>query len=361
MQLPEEGALLTVTWLLGHGEAERALELLEKLAPFMDRLRFYPVPDAKPLSPGAVVRLQTVSDSVEQLDAVRIRPQIAKMNETLRIWNGLYDRAVSLFLETVRGETPHLATENGALIRRADGQPQAQGGWPCQLWPSGWRERAQALLEEYRDKRQLNSRSGKSVHPKSNLSRLRGFLEQCVKDPRSLTGREVGAIRKILASYVTRHGEPGSEKLRRLREAQARMAARPTNKELAEVLADRLRRLPGDEGLSSMELAEAPVSAAESARDKIAQGSSIPPSLAAKAERSLEAPIEQLVERGVIASSEVLATVLPQNHLPGGRGGHRGSGPAPGSTRPSMRRSGGGARCCCWGCSTRSGSRSYRG
>lgn len=312
VQLPEEGALLTVTWLLSHGEAERALELLEKLAPFTDRLRFYPVPDAQPLSSGAVVRLQTVGDAVEQLEAVRLRPQIAKMNETLRIWNGLYDRAVSLFLETVRGETPQLATKDGTLVRRADGQPQAQGGWPCQSWPQGWRERAQALLSEYRDQRQVNSRSGKSVHPKSNLSRLRGFLEQCVKDPRSLTGRDVGALRKILASYVTRHGEPGSEKLRRLREAQARMAARPTNKELADVLADRLRRLPEAEGLGSMALVEAPVSAAESARDRIAQGAPMPPGLVAKAERSLEAPIEQLVERGVIASSEVLATVLPQ-------------------------------------------------
>lgn len=313
VQLPEEGALLTVTWLLGHGEAERALELLEKLAPFTDRLRFYPVPDARPLSAGAVVRLQPLSDAVEQLEAVRLRPQIAKMNETLRIWNGLYDRAVSLFLETVKGETPQLATtENGALVRRPDGQPQAQGGWPCQVWPQGWRERAQGLLKEYQDKRQSNSWSGKPEHPKSNFARLRGFLEQCVKDPRSLAGRDVGAIRKILASYVTRHGAPGSEKLRRLREAQARMAARPTNKELADVLADRLRRLPGDEGLSSMELVEAPVSAAESARGKIAEGSPMPPGLVAKAERSLEAPIEQLVERGVIASGEVLATVLPQ-------------------------------------------------
>ena len=52
-------------------------------------------------SPGAVVRLQTVSDSVEQLDAVAVLlRQIAKMNETLRIWNWSTDCAVSLFLET---------------------------------------------------------------------------------------------------------------------------------------------------------------------------------------------------------------------------------------------------------------------
>ncbi len=312
VHLPEEGALLTVTWLLGHGEAERALELLEKLAPLTDRLRFYPVPDPRPLSAGAVVCLQPVRTTVEQLEAVQPRPQIAKMNETLRLWNGLYDRAVSLFLETVRGELPHLATQDGALVRRQDGQPRAEGGWPCQHWPEGWRERAQRLLQDYRAARQQHTQSGKPEHPKSNFSRLRGFLERCVADPRELSGRDVGAIRKILASYVTRHGAPDSERLRQVREAQARMAERPTGKELAALLAERLRRLPGDEGLSTMELAEAPVGADESAKSRIAQGYPIPPGLIEKAERSLEAPIEQLVERGVIGSGEVLAMVLPQ-------------------------------------------------
>jgi hypothetical protein len=312
VQVPEEGALLTVTWLLGHGEVDRAIELLEKLAPLTDRLRFYPVPDPRPLSPSAVVRVQTVRTTVQQLEAVQPRPQIAKMNETLRVWNGLYDRAVELFLETVRGEFPHLATENGALVRRADGQPQAQGGWPCLLWPEGWRERAQQLLQDYRAERQQHTLSGKPEHPKGNFARLRGYLERCVADSRSLTGRDVGSIRKILASYVTRHGAPGSEQLRRVREAQARMAERPTGKEFAALMADRLRGLPGDEGLSTLDIAAAPVREDESAKTRIARGYPMPPQLIEKVERSLEAPIDQLVERGVITSSEVLAGVLPQ-------------------------------------------------
>ena len=44
----------------------------------------------------------------------------------------------------------------------------------------------------------------------------------------------------------------------RVREAQARMAERPTHKEFANLLADRLRKLPGDEGLSTLDIAAAP-------------------------------------------------------------------------------------------------------
>ena len=312
VNLPEEGALLTVTWLISRGEVDPAIELLQKLAPLTDRLRFYPVPDPRPLAESAVVRLQTVRTTVDQLKAVRPRPQISTMNETLRLWNGFYDRAVELFLETVRGELPELITENGELVRRPDGQPQARGGWPCQHWPEGWRGRAQQLLRDYRDVREKNRLSGKPDHPKGNFSRLRGFLERCIGDPRSLSGRDVGAIRKILASYVTQHGAPGSEQLRRLREAQARMAERPTHKEFANLLVDRLRKLPGDEGLSTLDVAAAPVAEDESAKSRIGKGHSVPPHLIEKVERSLEAPIDQLVERGVITSSEVLATVLPQ-------------------------------------------------
>ena len=68
IRVPEEGALLTVTWLLGRGESQRALELLETLAPLTDRLRFYPTPDPHPLSADGLVHLRTVGDTVERLE-----------------------------------------------------------------------------------------------------------------------------------------------------------------------------------------------------------------------------------------------------------------------------------------------------
>lgn len=46
--VPEEAALLTVAWLARAQDAAGALELVETLAPFADRLRFTPRPAAQP-------------------------------------------------------------------------------------------------------------------------------------------------------------------------------------------------------------------------------------------------------------------------------------------------------------------------
>ncbi|MBI4618285.1 MAG: hypothetical protein HY720_32095 [Planctomycetes bacterium] len=313
VQVPEEGALLVVAWLLERGEAPRALDLLEALAPFVDRLRFYPVPDPRPLLPSSVVHLRTVAQAMENLEAVRPRPQIEQMNETLRHWHPLYDRAVGLFLETVRGETPSLRTvPEGTLARRPDGQCYVDGGWPCQQYPEGWRERALGLLEDYRRLRETHALCCKPEDPKENFARLRSHLARCVNDPSSLSGRDVGYVRKILASFVTRHGAPGSEALGCVRAAQAQVALRPSNPEYARVLIDRLRPYPGDAGLGNLEGAIGPLSATEASRLRAAPGGAIPESLGGKVVRCLEAPVEELVERGVIPSGEVLAIVLPQ-------------------------------------------------
>ncbi len=313
VQVPEEGALLTVTWLLSKGEAARALDLLDALAPFLDRLRFYPAPAERAPAASSVVHLQTVGEATRALEAVRPRPQIARMNEALRYWTPLYDRAVGLFLETVLGETPSLRVDaEGKLARRPDGQCVVEGGWPCQRYPEGWSARARALLDEYERLRATHRLSGKPDDPTENFARLRRHLATALSDPRALTGRDVGYVRKILASYVTAHGAPGSERLARTREAQARVASTPSHAEYRAVVIARLARHPGDAGLGSLDEVVAPLEADEAGRIGAAPGGAIPASVAAKVERCLEAPVEELVERGVIPSGEVLAIVLPQ-------------------------------------------------
>ena len=295
IRVPEEGALLTVTWLLGRGESQRALALLETLAPLTDRLRFYPTPDPHPLSTDGLVHLRTVGDTVERLERVEPHERVARMNETLRHWNPLLDRAVALFLETVDGEQPRLAVEaDGSLVRRPDGQGRVEGGWPCRHWPEDWPVRARQWVKDFQAVRREHP-------PKSNLARLSGFMVRCATDARTLTGRDVGALRKILASHVTRHGAPDSPRLRRVREAQAAQAARPLHHRFAVELAERLRAFPADEGLAALESVAAPV-----------EGAPVPAHLLAKLEPCVDAPVERLVERGVIGSGEVLAQVLPQ-------------------------------------------------
>ena len=107
--LPEEGALLAVAWLLANGGAEGAEEaraILDEIAPFFARLRFYPLPHPRPLEASALVRVQDVGASVAQLRAARDRPVALRQREAAQVWAPLYDRLVRLFLETVDESGP---------------------------------------------------------------------------------------------------------------------------------------------------------------------------------------------------------------------------------------------------------------
>lgn len=313
VEVPEEGALLVVAWLADHGHADEARAVLDAIAPMLSRLRFYPVPSERPLIPSAFVHVQTVKETVASLDAMPQRLEPLAQREALTVWNPLMDRAVALFLETVRGEVPAVAMgADGRPLRRADQSWALSGGWPCQVYPDGWRERAQALL---RDLAQLRARHRLCSQPeskKANLARLCGVLARCVADPRALDGREVGTVRMILAHVAAKRGLPGSERSQARRAADVQHAARPTKKELARVLTERLRACPQDAGIDALEPLLTPVSAEESARHQLPPGVALHPALRARLLACLDAPIEAHVQSGVIPSGEVLARVVPQ-------------------------------------------------
>ncbi len=85
-------------------------------------------------------------------------------------------------------------------------------------------------------------------------------------------------------------------------------ASNPTHQQIASVLTERLSSLPGDAGIADVETILEPVSLGTDTGAAVA----VPYTLVRKVERALEAPIEELVERAVIPSSEVIAQVLPQ-------------------------------------------------
>lgn len=313
VDVPEEGALLSVAWLLARGQDSDALRVLDAVEAWFPRLRFYPVPTERPASARAVVHLRTVGHVLDDLRYVWASAPIERMHEALRHWTPLYDEAVSLFLETVEGEAPSLQQDaSGALVRRADGNPVVQGGWPCRTYSNDWSARARALLARYASLREAHRLSGKPEHPKENFSRLRAHLAVAAADPRALTGRDVGMIRKVLASFVTAHGAPGSARRAATRAAQARDLAQPTRVALAQVLRGRLEGFPRDAGVDDLARVTAPLDAGEAATLGCAEGEALPPSLLDKVARCWEAPVDALVARGVVTSADVLATLLPQ-------------------------------------------------
>ncbi|MBE8524579.1 hypothetical protein ILP97_45075 [Amycolatopsis sp. H6(2020)] len=285
VEFPEDAALPVLAWLLDHGHAEAALDLVAELRPLLHRLRLAPLPGAAPRPSGALVRLATVGEVRETLRSATTKPAIAAMLETLRVWHPLYDRLVALWAETVEGELPRL------------GEDGVTGGWPCRTWPEGWGSRRAQWLADYATACARHTASMSHAHPKGNFARLYRALRLCQFVGVELTGRDVGWIRRALANTITKHGEPGSERRAALRAVQAAVAARPTHAELAAVLAGRLDAYPGDGGLPALDPVVADV---------------VPPHLVAKVARALEAPVEELVARGVITSGDVLAVVLPQ-------------------------------------------------
>ncbi|HEX6909110.1 MAG TPA: hypothetical protein VF142_01870, partial [Longimicrobium sp.] len=312
VEVPEEGALLAVAWLLARGHGDAAMEVLGEIAPFFPTLRFYPVPSARPLPDGDRVHLRTAGETADVLRAVRAPARVLVEREAVLVWAPLADRVVQLFLETVDGPLPTLETgPDGRPLADGAGRRRITGGWPCQHYPAGWQGRALALLEDYRRMRGEHRLSARPDRGSESFARLRRFLEVCVADPARLTGREVGLIRLLLAGIVARRGAPGSERLRTLRAEQAANVSRPTRAELAAVVADRLAPQPRDEGLDAPDALLGPVTADEAGRHGVPEGTPLAPRFGAKVRRATSAPVEELVRQGILTSGESLARVIP--------------------------------------------------
>lgn len=244
IEVPEEGALLVVAWLLGHGHGDAARALLEQLGPWLGRLRFYPVPAERPQTPTAVVHVQTVQEVAAALESVPENQRALVQRDVLQVWNPLLDRLVALFVETVEGPLPTVvAGADGRPLCDSSGTERIDGGWPCQRYPSGWSARAQQWLADYARLRARHRPCRRLERPHETGTRLRAYLARCIAEPRFLSGREVGAIRRLLALIAAARGLPGSPRSQALRESQAEHAKLPTRRERAMLLRERLRMI----------------------------------------------------------------------------------------------------------------------
>lgn len=304
IEVPEEGALLVVAWLLGHGYGDEARALLEKLGPFLSRLRFYPVPAERALTPSAMVHVQTIKETIERLDKVPENERALLQRQVLQVWNPLFDRLVALFAETVQGPMPAVAV--GA------GSEHIEGGWPCQHYAEDFTARAKQWLADYTRLRASHKPCRRLEHPTESGVRLRGYLARCVVAPHSLSDREVGDIRRMLALIAAARGLPGSPRCQALREVQLSHARLPTRRERARLLARRLAAYPQDAGLPALEPVLEPATEAEQEQTGYPAGRQLPGGLRTRLLRCLDAPVEELVANGAIPSGEVLAQVVPQ-------------------------------------------------
>jgi hypothetical protein len=287
VNLPEEGALLVVAWLLQNGQVDRARSVLDTIAPFMDKLRFYPQPNPQPLKVTEKVHLQDAGTVAKDLRKVKTKVEIEKHREAVFVWSPLQDKMVALFLETYQDE------------------------WPCQQYPEGWMERARDVLKQYDRVKIQHKLCKKRRRHGGSFDILLTALHRCVQKPNLLTGLDVTLVRKVIAGIAKKRGLPESERLMTLRSNQATQMAKPTTAELARVLAERVSALPTDEGFNVFEL-DYPVTVEEAQRFNLPAGESFPDALKEKLRRGHEAPAAELVKLGAIGSAEVLAKLIPQ-------------------------------------------------
>ena len=288
VEVPEEGALLVVAWLVENGFAEEARKLLDEISPWLASLRFYPIPHSEPRRFGRQVRLQDVAQTIADIQKIGPHQGVLAQKEAVDVWAPFYDRLVALFFETV------------------------VDGWPCQTYPEGWPQRAMSIRREYADLKQSHSLCRKSEKRGGYFAQLLEFAKRAASQPDALTGREVGRLKLILERYVDKRGLPDSEQCAKVRARQRVDVSAPLFHDLGKVVVARLATRSPREGLDVVGPVQQPIDAEESRRFQIPTGSLVPASIQRKVDRCLNETIEELVRRGIIRSGERLALVLPQ-------------------------------------------------
>lgn len=298
--VPEEAALLTVAWLARAGDAAGALELVDVLEPFADRLRFTPRPSALPAPDAEAVHRRTVGDAVTTLTGRRPNAAVEAQREALTVWQPFGDQLLAHWLETA---------EAGRVLERTP--------------DSAWTERGAVLLRRYEELAAAHTRCTKHRDPKENLGILRGALAETAAG-RPLDARRLGLLRHAVASMVRRRGRPGSDRHTELRTRQAVQTAQPSHHDLAQLVLRRLSGLPQETGVADVSPLVADVSAHEAHEaheahatpaghtTRLPAGTPVPAAIRQVVEAALSAPIDTLVERGMVPSAEVLAELVPQ-------------------------------------------------
>lgn len=280
VDVPEEAALLTVAWLSGQRRTDEARALIEAIVPFFDRLRFFPsISTQLPIS-ATQVHVVDAGEVKQSLITLPAQTQIAVQKQAITRRLPLYDSAIAHFLLTY------------------------QAGWPCRDYPPQWHEQAAELEENYK-------KLGIDRCSPDRLAELFSLLAQCSRNAESLTGRQVGRIRRIVDDFVRKHGTPDSASHLAFRANQLRQVAGPEHHLIARVVAKRLSKYPARSGISDFVDLAAPLTAAEASECAQAEGVAIPTAILRRIQRCRSGTIGELIKHGLITSGDTVARVLP--------------------------------------------------
>ncbi|HXH78853.1 hypothetical protein [Nocardioides sp.] len=287
VEIPEDAALLTIAWLVRAGDRAGALDLLEQVSPFAEKLRLAPKPTNAPTTPPDHVFRITAGEAADALRSRKPNPRVEAQREALAVWNPFSDRVLSLWLEQY---------QDGQLSLDCD---------------AAWRASASALVDECDRLATVHTLCTKYRKPKENLAILLRALK-AVAGGENLLNRDIGLVRCAIEAQVAKRGRPESDEHAALRDQQRVVATAPAHSRLAAVAADRVSRLDVAEGIGEPEAFFGDVTAEEESQSGVAEGSAMPRIVPRVLTRAHSAPIEDLLEEGVVPSAEVLAALVPR-------------------------------------------------
>lgn len=271
LELPEHGVLLTLAYLLRVNRFEDGAMLLRAVQPWADRLRFLPVAAAGRDKDG--VHVATLTEVADRLELKRPSVQVEAQRESNSVWSPYTDRLVALWWDT--------QNDDGVIGR---------------VFPDEWKGRAVALVEEYAVLARKHTLTRKHARDGSTVQILLSATRGAIVGNRE----QVGRVRDVIRDVVAKRGTPGSGTLRTVRTVQAAESRRPSHAVVAAEAADTIRAIPSDTSLDD------PVSlvGGTAAADL--------PAVRKLLRQATHAPLETLLQRGIVTSAEVLAALAPQ-------------------------------------------------
>ncbi|MCR9140623.1 MAG: hypothetical protein NXI24_00005 [bacterium] len=305
--VPEEGALLAVSWFLSNQQVEKAEDIIEKISPYFDTLRFYPIPTNEPVAPGGNIFLRSVGELIIQLQDFSSAEDVLRQEETISIWLPLYDEFIALFLEAVVGEAPRVECKpDGTLLVDENGRFQLFGETTFDF-DDAWQSRLRDLVGKYDSLLTKHSRCRKPRRKNSSLFQIVHLSRILLNKSHESDAILFGRLALILGRYASRNGLPGSARNRRIRDDQAKQIAGPIFEQLALLIVSHLKNFDSKQGIENYEYFIRSFESRE-----MAENSQLPAYFTSKIRKSMAGPINVLITEGVITSGDTLATVLPQ-------------------------------------------------
>lgn len=286
LDVPENGALLVIAWLVRNGDIEAATRLAHTLAPYAGTLRFVPrATSAAPADPDLVFR-RSVDDAWSALADKRPQPRLAAQTEATLVWAPFADRVLAHWLS--------LAGPDGTRSL----EPTTE-----------WLTASSALLGDYEALAAAHRLTSKHRRPKENLAILLGGLREAVAG--ALSPRQRGLVQVAIAGIVAKRGVVGTSTHDAVRARQVRDVAGPRHEVFAQLLVERLAPHDGATGVPDPGALLGTVVDAESARFGLPTDANFPASVAAPVEAARLDTIDGLIDRGVIPSASELARLTP--------------------------------------------------